>query len=82
MSNDKPPAIKIVSKIADGATITGNPVKVWHENNMSSILLKVKDGMNNEASYIFLDMEQAEFLGIWLMARVEEAKAAKLTGKV
>ena len=77
--------ITITSHIADKATLTAFPVRVTSKHFggvVQSFLLTIKDGTGNEPSCHYLDVEQAEFFATWLMARVHEAKAAKLTGKV
>lgn len=72
--------LTIISAIADRAILTAEPVMAYKfGRNVPAILISIRDGVNSEASFIYLDMAQAGQVGERL---IEMAKAAKLTGKV
>ena len=78
MSNDN--KLTIISAIADRAILTAEPVMAYKfGRNVPAILISIRDGVNSEASFHYLDMTQATQAGEWL---INMAKAAKLTGKV
>lgn len=78
MSNDN--KITIISAIADRAILTAEPVMAYKfGRNVPAILISIRDGVNSEASFAYLDMAQAGQVGERL---IEMSKAAKLTGKV
>ena len=77
MSDDK---LTIISAIADRAILTAEPVMAYKfGRNVPAILISIRDGVNSEASFAYLDMAQAGQVGERL---IEMSKSAKLTGKV
>lgn len=65
--------LTITSHIADKATLTAHPVRVTSKHFggvVQSVLLTIKDGVNNEPSCHYLDMAQAAEVATWLMARL------------
>lgn len=78
MSNDN--KLTIISAIADRAILTAEPVMAYKfGRNVPAILISIRDGVNSEASFAYLDMAQAGQVGERL---IEMSKSAKLTGKV
>lgn len=78
MSNDN--KLTIISAIADRAILTAEPVMAYKfGRNVPAILISIRDGVNSEASFAYLDMAQAGQVGERL---IEMSKAAKLTPKV
>ena len=77
MSDDK---LTIISAIADRAILTAEPVMAYKfGRNVPAILISIRDGVNSEASFAYLDMAQAGQVGEWL---IKMGKSAKLTPKV
>lgn len=82
MSNNE---LVITSEIAYKATLVARVIRVVYGKKFDTraahpaVLVSIQDRVNGEPSCHYLNMEQAEFLATWLMARVAEAK---LTGKV
>ena len=70
MSDDK---LTIISAIADRAILTAEPVMAYKfGRNVPAILISIRDGVNSEASFIYLDMAQAAVLRDWLTGRLNK----------
>lgn len=63
--------LTITSAIADKATLTAEPVMAYKfGRNVPAILVSVRDGVNSEASFIYLDIPQTAKLTIWLVTQL------------